>query len=362
MNTFKTLTISLLLLFSGSFLSHAQGYETWVMDHWNKDKVEALKEAKAQDKFVFLFVGRPTCPTCKLMSTLLSDPENPFVEIIDNHYITLYSWYDDEDDRAEVYEYIEKFYKEREEEGLVRQLPWLYIINPDKEGESVASMYRPYPDWQPDEETMRKFLAVDLLESNDLDWYADEDKVFESAQKQNKFILRFQGNGTSPNSQKVMKLLVEKPLKQILEKNYILWYVDDDDCGCDITLYAAAESKDEENKPLPYISIFNPNHPSDMLEELWGVQEVETLEEIFLKYSVSNEKIFRDNNVSISGNVLHIANQTNNELIHIYSLTGQSVAAVRKNDFTVSINASDFPKGVLIIHSSAGWSVKILNQ
>ena len=368
MNYLKKITvfaISALLLFAGPFFSAAQDYETWVMDNWSKDKEEAFKQAKEQDKFVLLFVGRPTCPTCRAMSELFCNPDNPFLQIFEDNFVTLYKCYDEEDDRADVFEYIEEYYYEREILGLVRQIPWLYIINPDREGESVISMYRPYPEWRPDEETMLKFLAIDLLDANELNWYAEEDKVFELASEQEKLIFKFVGSGTSPNSQKVMDLLQEAPLKQILDDNFILWYVNnDDDCGCDIILTSDVVSKDMEiiTASLPYISIFDPNYPEDLLEDIWGVQDGETLEEILLKYAVANEKIPTINNVYVSGNLLIISNQIMNEQIKIYSLTGQGIASVSKNDFTISIDIAHLPKGIFVINSSAGWSAKIVKQ
>jgi len=357
------LIISALSLFAARFFSVAQEYETWVMDNWSQDKEEVFKEAKEQDKFVLLFVGRPTCPKCKETSELFSNPENAIKTFIEDNFVTLYKCYDVEEDRADVYEYIQEYHEEREA-GLTRQIPWLYIINPEREGEIVTSMYRPFPDWSPDEETMLKFLSIDLLDGHDLDWYADEYKAYELARAQEKLIFKFVGNGTSPNSQMMMKLLHEEPFRQILEENFILWYVsDDDDCGCgDEILSDAIELKDgEENNPLPHISIINPASPYyDVLEELWGVQDEETMEEILIKYSVSNDKILNNNRVFVSDNMLIISNQTGNEQLRIYSLTGQSLATVHKNESTVCIDASHFPKGVLIVHSSAGWSAKIV--
>ena len=368
MNYLKKTTvfaISALLLFASPFFSAAQDYETWVMDNWSKDKEEAFKQAKEQDKFVLLFVGRPTCPKCKETSELFCNPENSIKTFIEDNFITLYKCYDEEDDRADVFEYIEEYYYEREILGLVRQIPWLFIINPDREGESVISMYRPYQEWSPDEETMLKFLSIDLLDANELNWYADEDRVFELANEQEKLIFKFVGSGTSPNSQKVMELLQEAPLKQILDENFILWYVsNDDDCGCDIILTSEVVSKDMEIIPvsLPYISIIDPTYPEDLLEDIWGLQDKESLEELLLKYAVGNEKIPTVNNVYVSGNLLIISNQTMSEQIGIYTLTGQSIASVRKNDFTFSIDVAHLPKGIFVINSSAGWSAKIVKQ
>ena len=359
MNYLKHLSVtalSAILLWGGSFFCTAQS-----AFEWNTNKEEVFKQAKEQDKFILLLVGRTTCPACQDMSEMLCNPANPFKQILDEKYVTMYSWFDDEDSRNEVYEYIEQYYEERIS-GLARQLPWLYIINPDKAGEIVASSYRPYPEYRPDEITMRNFLTIDILESNNLDWYTDEDKVFELAGEQNKNILRFQGDGTSPNSQKVMSLLMDNPLKQILEDNYILWYVDDDDCGCDVTTGTryATRTGEDAGKPLPYISIINPKTPDAILEELWGIQEGEKLDEILKKYAMSNEKILPNQTIFVADNRLYISNKTNNEQLKIYSLTGQMIANVRKNDYTFQMNISGLPKGVLIVHSSTGWSAKIV--
>ena len=353
--------LAMLLLFSTPFFSQAQDYEHWVMDHWNQDKAEAFKVAKEQDKFVLLFVGRPTCTKCQETSELFCNPDNDIKTYIDENFSTLYKWYDDADDRADVYEYIKEYHEEREA-GLTRQIPWLYIINPDREGEIVASMYRPYPDWIPEEAYMLKFLAVDLLDGRELQWYADVEKAFEQALTEKKYVFKFHGKGTSPNSQKMMELLQDEPIKQILEDNYILWYEgEEDDCGCVVTPLSAEEDDDETNM-LPVISIFNPYDPNLFIEEVSGVQDKEALVEMLSKYSVSNERIASGNSVLVSGNLLEISNQLYNEQIQVFTMTGQQVASVRKNGITIQIDASGFPKGVLVVYSSSGWSVKIKVQ
>ena len=352
----------MLFLFSSPFFSQAQGYEHWVMDNWNKDKDEAFKMAKEQDKFVLLFVGRPTCPKCQETSELFCNPEKTVKTIIDENFSTLYKCYDEEDDRADVYEYIQAYHEEREA-GFVVQIPWLFIINPDREGEIVTSMYRPYPLWSPDVESMSKFLTVDLLEGRESNWYADEIKAFEQAIAEKKYVFRFYGKGTSPNSQKMMELLQEEPIKQLLEENCILWYVDEEeDCGCFINPSSGEVilENEEETNTLPVISIFYPGDPYHALEELSGIQEKETIVEILSKYTVSNELITSGYKVMVSGNVLEISNLLQNEQIQVFTLTGQQVATIHKNDYTVRIDASSFPKGVLIVYSSTGWSAKIV--
>jgi len=350
------IVIVISVLFLSPSFSKAQAYNQWVMEKWSKDKEKAFKEAKEQEKFVLLFVGRPACGACKDMSELLCNPDNPYKEILEENFVTLYKWYDDENDRADVFEYIEGLYNEREVLKQNRQIPWLFIINPDKPEESVVSSYRPYQDYRPDEETMKNFL-LDFLTVDHLSWYVNnEATVLKEAKAQKKFIFKYEGNGTSANGQKMMKQLHDEPLRKILEENYILWFFyNEDDCGCDI--------ETSPNDDLPYIAIIDPESPKVLLEELWGYQEVKTLEDILSKYTVSNETFLPDNClISVWGNVLLISNQTNNEQINVFSLNGQSLASVRKNDFTIRINVSNFTKGVVIIHSSAGWTKKVLLQ
>jgi trans-2-enoyl-CoA reductase len=58
--------------------------------------------------------------------------------------------------------------------------------------------------------------------------------------------------------------------------------------------------------------------------------------------------------------MLQISNQTNDEQISVYTLAGKQIASVRKKETTIQIDASSFPKGVLIVGSSAGWNSKII--
>ncbi len=365
METIKTisvLAICSLFLLIAPFFCEALEYNQWVMDHWSQDKEKTFKTAKEKDKFVLLFVGRPTCPTCKKMSELFCNPANPIKKFIEDNFVTFYKCLDSEEDRTDVYEYIGQLWYERDTLKLVRQIPWLFIINPDNKAESVASWYRPYPEFEPDDETMMKFLSVDLSIGSALDWYSNEETVFELANAQNKNIFKFVGRGTSPDCQKMMDCLNEEPFKKILHDNYILYYINEnDDCGCDVT-FSAPENPEEggETVVFPYISIINPKDPDKPLKELWGVQEAEGLEAILLKYTVSNEKIFLMNEIFVWGNTLTISNHTHSEQINVFTMTGQQLASIRKNDFSVRIDTSHFPKGVLIINSSAGWSAKFI--
>jgi len=356
---FKAILSIVLLVFAGSTPSASQTYNQWVMNHWSKNKDSVFNAAKAEDKLVLLFVGRPTCTACKDMSEMLCNPDNPYKEILDENYITLYKWYDDENDRADVFEYIEDLYYEREVLKQNRQIPWLFIIDPTKEWECVVSSYRPYQDYRPNEEIMKNFL-IDFKGINHLSWYVGNEKiVFEVAKEQNKHILKYIGNGSSPNGQLMMLQFHEEPLRPLLEEHFILWFFyEEDECGCE-----PLPGDGEEDVPpelLPRISIIDPFDPENVLEEFFGLKDIETLENLFLKYPSSNEKITPKHLVTVAGDKLILSTPTPYEQINIYSLSGSRITTVRKNDYTLQIDISSAPKGILIVHSSAGWSAKIV--
>ena len=190
------------------------------------------------------------------------------------------------------------------------------------------------------------------LSDQKLQWHENINEVLQLAKEQKKYVFKLVGKSTSPNSKKLLKQLYESPFEQLLTDNYILWYSSD----------ISESGSQTEAVTLPYISIIDPEKPDELLEENWGVPEAEILEEILKSYTVSNENILPNpTKAAIWDNTLLISNQTSNEQITVYSLTGQSIASVRKNDTSVSIDASKFPKGILIIRSSAGWTSKVLN-
>ena len=342
MNSLKSITvftICTLFMFSGSFFSAAQ-----VTFTWNQDKDEVFKMAKEEDKFILLFVGRPTCPICQRTYGYFTDSEGPLMPVIDENFITWYSYRDDPKRQEEVQVYTAEILQE------ATLLPLLSIINPDVPGKNVVTQWGSRTV-----EVLQEFLTVDLLTGSKLTWYRDKDKVLELAGKENKSVLKIVGRGTSPNCQKVMQQLNEEPFKKMLEENFILWY------SADIPEDYREKDGEEVTQTLPYISIIRPESPDNLLTELWGVQDDESLEEILKNYTVSNETVLSNNHkVSVYGNVLLISNQTDNEQILVFSLTGKRIASVYKNGFAVRIDTSNFPKGVLIVQSSTGWSTKVL--
>ena len=397
LKNFTVTAIASLLLFSNAFLSKADDPEG-IFNIWNVgSKEEIFKMAKEQDRLVLVLIGRHSCGICQAVSLSFTN-NSQLRKIIDENYVT---WFSDRDDpiaKKEVETYTASYDLYTDATGLAKNrwcgilenagfecydtklslnIPVLCVINPEDPEEDYTVF------WKKGSKTVQQLLALittpDLfsgssvlnvdsvnsilffnkapkwLSGQKLQWYKNKDEVFRLAKEQNKYIFKLVGKSTSPKSKKLLKQLYESSIAQLLIDNYILWYSDD-------TQETQTLSGDEDVKSLPYISIIYPETPDELLEEKWGIQEDEALEDMLKAYTVSNEKILPNPaKVAIWGNTLFISNQTSNEQITIYSLTGQNVTSFYKNDFTASIDVSKFPKGVLIIRSSAGWSAKVIN-
>ena len=327
----------------------ASVYYRTVMQNWNKDKDKAFTMAKEQDKFIILFVGHNTCPVCQGVSDILNNPAmSPVEKFVKDNYI---QWFSNGGNgyEANAWVYVEEILAAKP-----NLLPLLSIVNPNEPAKNFAFTWgRLYPD------ALLNFFTIDLLADSKLKWYVDEVEALRLAKEQKKFIFKLEGKGTSPNSHEVIKLLNEDPLKKMLNDNYILLYQEfDADTHIDIATLSAEE--DIAPVRMPYISIIYPDDPNSIIETASGLLDAETLEELVKPYTVANEVIASDNKVIVLENFIQISNRTNNEQIQVFTITGQQIANIRKSDYSILINASYFPKGVLIIHSSSDWSTKVL--
>ena len=344
MNYLKSLTIAaiaLLLMYLYPFYCTA---EDIVWDEGKK--VDVFKKAKEQDRFVLTVIGTYSCGWCNQVKNWLN---GSLRKIVDDNY---YPWFVFQD--AEIYQTIKNYTAEYDAlvETVGKARPIILIVNPNETDDDFILFWP--PESRSEQILRQKITPPSLLSYSDLNWYENRNDVYKSAKEQGKYILKLVGRATSPNSNEVIKLLNKSPLKEMLGESYALWYSSD--------VSEANLDGDAGIRTLPYISIIDPEEQDILLEEEWGALKKEALEKMLIKYAVSNDKILTQNKAFISGNVLHISNQTGNEQIRVYSVTGQSIATIRKNDFNVSIDASGFPKGVFIIHSSAGWSAKVINQ
>jgi len=344
LRSFTIAAISSLLMFSSPFYCAAEDLV------WNEGKKEDIfKEAREQDRFVLILLGTYSCGWCNQVKNWLN---GSLRKIVDDNY---YPWFVFQD--SETHQSISNYTAEYDALLAVigKARPIILVINPNETDDDFIIFW---PPESRNEQTVRqKITPPSLFSYSDLNWYESRNEVLKAAKEQGKHIFKLVGRATSPNSKKVITQLNESPLKEMLEENYILWQSSD---GWEANL--DGEAGEEGAKTLPYITIINPDEPDILLEENWGAPDAATLEGMLKKYTVSNDKILTENKAFISGNVLHISNQTTNELIRIYSLDGKNITTIHKNDNTVSIDASQLPKGVFIIHSSNGWSSKVLKQ
>ena len=351
------LLVTVSLLFSNVFFSKAQDNSEWVYNNWNRNKDSVFKLAKEQDRYVFLFFGLQDCSNCRTISEIFANPENRLSDIVEDDYVP---WAYKANDIASIQDdTIKKHVNEIvASRGRELRLPFLFVIDPDFSDSYERLLVGSDLSLGPSRITdLQKFLTVDLLTNSALTWYKDKDKVLSLAKEQNKYILKLVGKGTSPICQKVMKQLGEEPLKQKIEDNFILWY--SSDMAETHVNYVTAEPI---IYPIPFISIIDPDVPDKILDVACGDGAIEMLEEILKSYIVSNEMITSINHVTAQGNVLQISNQIHNEEIQVFTLTGQQITRFRKNDYSIQIDASYFPKGMFIVHSSAGWSKKIVKH
>ena len=344
MNNIRSLTVSIIssmLLISSAFVCSAAN-----MTDWEKDQAKVFSLAKEQDKFILLFVGRPSCP---ISQNTYANFTGPLKKMLDDNYVIWYSYHDDEDSQAEVSVYTEEVL------NVARYLPLLVIINPEEPGKVVKSLWG-----MKTVEQLQDFLTVNLFSGISLKWRTDRDEVFKLAKSQHRFIFKFEGKSTSGDCHKVMKQLNTNPLKKQLEDNYILWYSEFD--PGEHAVIKPFSGNDHAPVKAPYISIIYFEEPDNLIDCVWGYQDVEALQVILKSFTVSNGIIASKPKVTVRGNTLHISNQIHNEHIQVFTLTGQRIASIRKNTDIITVDTSNFPKGVLIVSGSSGWTDKIMVQ
>ena len=339
-----------------------------IQKYWLRDKEEVFRLAKEQDKYIFLLIGRYSCPNCQKVTIRL---EEELKKTITEEYILWHSCYDSAARRAEVAEFINQPYQN----GTASYLPLVHIINPNDPHKSITGYWGSMSII-----TLLSLTGYDLpLNESGLTWHENKNEVFRLAKEQNKLVFKFVGRGTSKNSKDVLALLTEDPLRQMLEEHYILWYSKyDDQVTTQSGTEAASETGEENNdadtendpeepesitKTPPFIYIINPDEPDVNIVSEWGFKDIEILNDLIEGGIVSNEDYgSSDNKIAIYDNVLYISNNTDNELIRVYSITGQLLYSDNKKEQNMTIDASSFPNGVLIIHSSKGWSSKAVKR
>lgn len=320
---------------------------------WNGNKTEVFRSATQNRRHILLLVGDSTNANCKEVMHNLSD--QVMQRTLNSNYVLWYSYYDDAEKQAEVKAYTEAF---DNTEGTA--YPFLYIINPEKPDEVVASKWG-----KQSVEELRLLTSYSLTPKDGLKWYDDQEKAFSLAKEQNKYLFLLVGRSSCGNCKNVISNLnnESKPLKEIIEDNYVLWYSLRDDPAIREEVASYTAKYDQFAESLPFLYIIDPEKPNAIVDSVWGGQTTESLNELLSVYLVANENIESTKiKISHSGSVLRLSNEIENEHISIYTATGQLVYSTYKREREIAFSTFVFPRGILIIRSSKGWSSKIMNR
>jgi hypothetical protein len=199
--------------------------------------------------------------------------------------------------------------------------------------------------------------------SDDPVWHEDRNEAITLAKEQGKYVFLLYGRTTCGNCNAAKKYISEAPLNEIILENFILWF-------CDIDIpERRAQASDyreyySESITLPLLCVINPDDPMPALSYSTDKKNAEEIEAILnANLPTANEDIaIIPNKAYIANNILTISNFNMNEIIHIYTTTGQLLDSFDKKDNTVTRRIYSYPKGILFISSSLGWNLKVINQ
>jgi len=198
-------------------------------------------------------------------------------------------------------------------------------------------------------------------------WLEDKEEVFKIAKEQQKLIFLLSGSHGCGICRRTMLNLDSVPdLRQIVDNNYIMWFSDfyTDEGKAETSIYTK-HLIDGGAKTLPLVAVINPEDPNNYVSSFWGSQTASFIK-TFLNNTIKitpNESISSQNKkVTIFENTLYVSSDSDNELINVYAITGQQIYTGQKKEQNITINASSFPKGILIVQSSKGWSFKIIKR
>ena len=194
-------------------------------------------------------------------------------------------------------------------------------------------------------------------------WYLDKSVALDSARSQNKQVLLVWGRFTCGNTNWVKNRLSEPPLKSIIEEHYILWFSNSNIYYPNSPEVADYLSVLTGYITLPAICVIDTFDITVAHGLKTGPQSVEVLQEMLQGY-VSNDFIFdkdsESNHVYVVGDNLVVKGETTNEIISIFTIMGSLVDKFTKSEYEMIRDLSAYPKGVLLVTGSSGWSRKVV--
>jgi len=211
-------------------------------------------------------------------------------------------------------------------------------------------------------------------ESTELVWHENKTEVFQLAKEQGKLIFLLSGQYTCARCNDTkMCLATDESIRPIVDEKYIMWFSNysNSSTKAEAIMYTQHLTKNGAVF-FPLVIIIDPKDPENYVSSYVATDRYDTNLQTaaFLKNILENASKLTpneyinltDSKVTLYNNSLHISNNTDKEIVSIYSITGQLIHYIQKDEPSITIDASSYPNGVLIIHSSKGWSAKVIKN
>ena len=199
--------------------------------------------------------------------------------------------------------------------------------------------------------------------SDDQKWYEDRDEAFALAQEEGKFVFLLYGKTECPHCNAAKEHISKAPIDKIIKDNFVLWF-----CDYDIPEKRAQGVGYQEyyvgSISLPLLCVIDPKNPMPALSYSTGGKTAIQIENILnANLPTANENITTIfNKAYIADNELVVLSENMNEVISVYTFSGQMIDSFVKRDNIITRNIHSYPKGILLVCSSQRWTVKVVNQ
>jgi hypothetical protein len=222
--------------------------------------------------------------------------------------------------------------------------------------------------------------AQDSTTYNGMNWYLKKSVAIKEAKAQKKNIFLLWGRETCPDCQWVKRKLSEAPLKDIIDKNYVLWFSNSLEYRFDSEelIDYLFVLNDMSLRYIPHLSIIDFQDVKVTLGFMFG-PDFSLNNEVINSYKIAqyykemsalinnhvdNDIIYSGKNsdvsVFVADNNIIIKSKPIVETVSVYTLTGSLVDRFHKTEYEITRDLSKYPKGLLIVAGSSGWSQKIV--
>lgn len=203
--------------------------------------------------------------------------------------------------------------------------------------------------------------AQDLEIYEGMTWYLKKSVALDSARSQGKQVFLVWGTTSCNLTINARKRVAKNELKAIVDEHYILWFADAVKYNRGSEEVSDYLLKLTGTVTFPAVCIIDLYNTKVAYGLSTGAQSEADLLAMLNRY-VNNDCIVENSEgvvgVHVSGSRLVVKSVNLNEMIRVYSLTGTLIDKFKKTDQEIIRNIFGYPKGVVIIASSSGWTRK----